>query len=191
MKNHSFLSMVWLCLLFPLVSSCGKIQLPVETPLFLDQTSVAVSFDSGQYLNNWNRTDTKAYIENQLTTLLKENRVEVQGGLFVNTPFKLTIRSIRFGQKTGTTIRCPEDCGITTISREKVRLDVAFALYKNGELIKAWDFCDVAKESIYEEDDPYSDCPVYSTGTILVESMLDRCIEKIQRKVSRRMKNNV
>ncbi|EAY25492.1 hypothetical protein [Microscilla marina] len=191
MKNHSFLSMVWLCLLFPLVSSCGKVQLPVETPLFLDQTSVAVSFDSGNYLNNWNRVDTKTYVESKLTTLMQENRVEVQGGLFVNTPFKLTIRSIRFEQKTGTAIRCPEDCGIVTVSREKVRLDVAFALHKNGQLIKKWDFCNVAKESIYEDYSPYSDCPVYSTGTISVESMLDRCIEKIQQKVSRRMKNNL
>lgn len=191
MKDYSFLSMVTLCLLITCLSSCGKVELPQETPLFLDQTSASISFDHGKYLFGWNRARAQAYIESKLTSRLLENRVKVQGGVFVSTPFKLTIGKIKFKQSTGTAFRCPEDCGVTSISREKVRLDVDFALYKNGQLIKEWDFCDVSRESIYEKDDPYSDCPIYTTGAISTEAMLDVCIAKIQRKVSRAMKNNL
>lgn len=190
MKDYSYLSMAALCLLFACLSSCGKVELPRETPLFLDQTSATIAYDQGNYLSGWNRAKIQAYVERKLSNKMQENRVKVQAGIFVNTPFKLTISNIRFRQSTGTAFRCPEDCGVQTISREKVRLDVDFELYKGGQLIKKWDFCDVSREGVYAEDDPYSDCPIYTTGSISTEAMLDRCIAKIQRKVSKSMRNN-
>lgn len=191
MKDYSFLSMAMLCLLLACLSSCGQVELPQETPLFLDQTSATIAYDQGNYLKDWNRAKIQSYVEQKLGANMQKNRVKVEGGIFVNTPFKLTISKISFKQSTGTAIRCPEDCGVQTIRREKVRLDVDFELYKDGQLIKRWDFCDVSREGVHAEDDPYSDCPTYTTGTISTEAMLDRCIAKIQRKVSKSMKNNL
>lgn len=191
MKDYSFLSMAMLCLLLACLSSCGQVELPQETPLFLDQTSATIAYDQGNYLKDWNRAKIQSYIEEKLTSKMHENRVKVEGGTFVNTPFKLFITKICFRKRTSTAIRCPEDCGVQTIKREKVRLEVTFGLYKDKQLIKRWDFCDVSREGVHAEDDPYSDCPTYTTGTISTEAMLDRCIAKIQRKVSKSMKNNL
>lgn len=191
MKDYSFLSMAMLCFLLACLSSCGQVELPQETPLFLDQTSATIAYDQGNYLKDWNRAKIQSYVEQKLGSNMQKNRVKVEGGIFVNTPFKLIISKISFKQSTGTAIRCPEDCGVQTIRREKVRLDVDFELYKDGQLIKRWDFCDVSREGVHAEDDPYSDCPTYTTGTISTETMLDRCVAKIQRKVSKSMKNNL